>query len=194
VITVQMKRIEGRHSPLAYIQLALGALLAIEFVIPVMVLQAAAFRPGLPAGTIRTLDDLGWLLFVGAPSTAIVEAIVLGVAILQDRRREPVFPRWSGYLSIWCALLFAPGGIIVFFKHGPFGWNGLLTWWLGLTAFGIWLVAVTVLLLRAVRQQDREEREHGLDPGGTAPGLRLEQLSAEVASLRDELRRATAAG
>src|ERR1700722_19500436 len=47
VITVQMKRIEGRTSPLAYVQLALGALLAFEFVVPVMVLQAAAFRPEL---------------------------------------------------------------------------------------------------------------------------------------------------
>lgn len=157
VITVQMRRIEGPHSTLAYTELALGALLALEFVIPVMVLEAAAFRPDLPAATIRTLDDIGWLLFVGAPSTAIVQVIALGVAILQDRRDRPVFPRWGGYLSIAAAALFAPGGLVVFFKHGPFGWNGVLAWWLGLVAFGIWLVAITVLLLGAIRQQADEE-------------------------------------
>jgi len=190
VITVQMRRIEGRHTPLAYVQLALGALLALEFVIPVMVLQAAAFRPELSATTIRTLDDLGWLLFVGAPSTAALQAIALGIAILQDRRPDPVFPRWGGYLSIWCALLFTPGGIIVFFKHGPFGWNGLLTWWLGLTAFGIWLVAMTLLLLRAIAHQQREESTAA--PDGPADQQRVDQLAAEVAALREELRRVTA--
>jgi hypothetical protein len=195
VITVQMKRIEGRHSPLAYLQLALGALLVIEFIIPVMVLQAAAFRPELAATTIRTLDDLGWLLFVGAPSTAVVQAIIIGVAILQDQREKPVLPRWGGYLSIWAGLLFAPGGIIVFFKHGAFGWNGLATWWLGLSAFGIWLVAMTVLLLGAIRQQ-AEMGAAALPDGAT--GLRgsaddrIARLEAEVAALRAELRRISA--
>ena len=134
-----MRRIEGRHSTLAFVQLALGALLAI------------------------------------------------GAAILQDDRPRPVFPRWGGYLSIWCALLFAPGGVIVLFKHGPFGWNGLLTWWLGLTAFGIWLAAITVLLLRAIAQQ-RDEA-----PAVDLTTARLDALSAEVVALREELARATAA-
>jgi hypothetical protein len=182
-----MKRIEGRHSPLAYVQLALGALLVIEFIIPVMVLQAAAFRPdSLSATTIRTLDDLGWLLFVGTPCTAVLEAIVIGVVILQDDRAHTVFPRWGGYLSIWAGILFAPGGIIVFFKHGAFGWNGLATWWLGLTAFGVWLVAMTVLLLGAIRHQSGEDAA----PGDVGP--HLARLTAEVAALREELRRVTA--
>jgi hypothetical protein len=156
-ITVQMKRIEGRHSPLAYTQLALGALLAIEFIVPVIVLETAALRPSLSPETLRTLDDLGWLLFVGAPSTAVVQVIAFGLAILQDDRQMPVFPRWSGYASIAAALTFVPGGVIVFATHGAFAWNGALAWWLGLTAFGIWLVIITVLLLRAVRHQQAEE-------------------------------------
>lgn len=194
VITVQMKRIEGRHSPLAYLQLALGALLVIEFIIPVMVLQAAAFRPELAPATIRTLDDLGWLLFVGAPSTAVVQAIIIGVTILQDDRERTVFPRWGGYMSIWAGLLFIPGGIIVFFKHGAFGWNGLATWWLGLTAFGIWLVALTVLLLRAIRHQAEEEQGAltGSAVDGAGEDERVERLAAEVAALREELRRVSA--
>jgi hypothetical protein len=33
-ITVQMKRTEGRYSPLAYAQLALGAIFVLEFIVP----------------------------------------------------------------------------------------------------------------------------------------------------------------
>jgi hypothetical protein len=188
VITVQMQRIEGRHAPLAYTQLALGALLALEFIVPVVVLEAAAFRPGLAPGTLRTLDDLGWLLFVGAPSTAVLEVVAIGVAILQDDRSRPLFPRWGGWASIVAAALFAPGGVIVFAKQGAFGWNGALTWWLGLTAFGVWIVAMTVLLLRAIAGQANEESGPSAVTGEDLIARRqLEVLSAEVAALREQL-------
>lgn len=188
VTTVQMKRIEGPHSPLAYTQLALGALLAIEFIIPVGVLEAAAFHPGMSPATLHALDDVGWLLFVGAPSTAIVETIVIGVVILQDRRPQPVFPRWGAYASFICAALYIPGGLIVFFKTGPLAWNGAVAWWVGLSAFGVWLVLMTVLELRAIAAQQLEQQADGNDDGAS----RLDTLSAEVASLREQLQRVIA--
>jgi hypothetical protein len=137
---------------------------------------------------LHTLDDVGWLLFVGAPSTAIVETIVIGVAILQDHRPQPVFPRWGAYASFICAAMYIPGGLIVFFKHGALAWNGAVAWWVGLTAFGVWLVLMTVLELRAISAQQREP-----DAGGGDDDSRLDRLTAEVASLREQLQRVTAA-
>jgi len=49
----------------------------------------------------------------------------------------------------------------VFFKHGPFAWNGVLAWWIPLTMFFIWFVVMTVLLLRAIADDERQQKHAG---------------------------------
>ena len=160
-ISMQMRRIEGyRSSPLSYIQMIMGTLLVFEFIIPVELWQACLYRPSLDPEFTYRLNDLSWLFFVGVVSTAVVQTIAIGVAILQDKRTEPVFPRWVGYFNLWCAFLFMPGGLVPFFKDGPLAWNGLLAFWLVLTAFSLWLLVMSYALLKhAIPGQEREERE-----------------------------------
>jgi hypothetical protein len=63
-VSAQLRRIDGAET-LAQLQLILGALLTIEFLIPVMIWQAAAYRPdGDPEITAR-YNDLAWLVFLG---------------------------------------------------------------------------------------------------------------------------------
>jgi hypothetical protein len=160
VISVQMRRIEGPHSPLAFAQMLLGGLFVIEFIIPLMIWQAADYRPTLNPSMTYRLHDMGWLFFLGVVSTAVLQALLIAWAILRDRREHPIFPRWVAYTSVWCALLFMPGGLIVFFKSGPLDWRGLIAWWLLLVAFGIWVVMlVYTLLVHAIPHQEREARE-----------------------------------
>jgi hypothetical protein len=157
-ITTQLRRTEDRHHPLSTLQLALGAIFILEFIFPLMIWQAAAFRPLEDPAITHRLNDLGWLMFVGVVSTGVLEAIVIGVAILRDKRAEPVFPRWLGYLNLWCAFMFMPGGLCVFVKDGPFAFNGLLAWWLLLTAFAVWMISMSFGLLKyAIPSQVREE-------------------------------------
>jgi hypothetical protein len=89
-----------------------------------------------------------------APFCVLV--LATGVAILQDDADEPILPRWLGYLNVWCALLFAPAGLMPFFKTGPLDWRGLISLWLGFAAFGLWLVASSWTLDRAIRRQALE--------------------------------------
>jgi hypothetical protein len=195
VITVQMRRIEGPSSPMAYAQLALSALLIIEFIFPLYFLQAAAFRPDRSAETLQTYSDVAWLLFVGVVSTAVLEFILNGVAVLIDQRKEPIFPRWFGYLTLWCAIAFAPGSLCVFFLDGPFAWRGLFCWWIPLGAFGGWFAAATPVLLKVVTRQEQQEAgaPAAASPAGVNGGVDLdarrqvELLTAEVSALRSEL-------
>jgi hypothetical protein len=191
VISVQLKRIEGAGSPLAYLQMTAGALACLEFIFPVMIWQAAAFRPTRSPEAIQLLNDLGWLPFLGIVSTAIVQGIAIGIAILRDDRRTPIFPRWSGYFNIWAISLLAPGGFIVFFKTGPLAWNGILAWWLVLAAYFSWIVVNTVLLLRAINQQVHEDADAAQAPTDDRTRQNLD-LAAEVAALRAELARISA--
>lgn len=154
VIAVQMSRIEGKRPVLAITQVAQASLLSLEFIVPLMVWQTAAYRPSRERiDLIYMLNDMGWLMFVGVISSAVLQCATLGIVILMDKRDQPIFPRWSGYLSLWTATLLAPAGVVPLFKSGPFAWNGILGFWLVLAIFCIWVGATTWLLIVAIRRE-----------------------------------------
>jgi len=152
-VGVQMRRIEGRHSVLAFAQMIAGACLILEFLFPLLVWQTAAFRNERDAATVQTLNDLGWLPFLGIACTAVLQGVVIGILILRDKRSNPLFPRWGGYFNIWVVLMFAPASCVVLFHDGPLAWNGLISWWLALVTFFVWMVCLTWMLLRAINTQ-----------------------------------------
>jgi hypothetical protein len=158
VLGVQMRRIEGTFSPYTYTQLAAGAVLPLEFIFPVFFWQVAAYRPEEnDAKTVQMLNDMGWLPFVGLVGTAVVAALALGLVILRDHSGAPIFPRWSGYFSVWAALMFCPAGCIVFFKSGPFAWSGMIGFWVIFISFPAWMIVFTGLMLKAITAQERAE-------------------------------------
>jgi hypothetical protein len=156
-VAVVMRRIEGEIAPLSWLQVAFGALLVFEFLVPIMMWQAAAFRPlDHPEITYR-LNDLASITYVGLPTTGALQAVALGVVILRDRRAVPILPRWLAYLSFWAALGFLPGMLNPLARTGPFAWNGVLAWWLGLVIFGIWITGVIyAMLYQAVPRIENE--------------------------------------
>lgn len=179
VISTQMRRIEGKHSVLAGTQITSGAVLSLEFIIPFMVWLTAAYRPSLITPTIsRMLNDMGWLMFVCVISTVMVQIASIAFAVFLDKRENPIFPRWFGYLNAWVAILLAPAGLIAFFHHGAFTWRGLIGFFLPLTVYTIWMFATFAMLLRAVNNQTVEDDE--IDPGVE---LRLTALQAQLAAI-----------
>ncbi|GAA0617573.1 hypothetical protein GCM10009547_19800 [Sporichthya brevicatena] len=42
---------------------------------------------------------------------------------------------------------------LVFFKNGPFAWDGVFSWWAPATWFFIWFASMTVLTIRAINAQ-----------------------------------------
>ncbi len=60
-----------------------------------------------------------------------------------------------GYLSIWAALLSAPGFAAILFHSGPFAWSGLLVLWIPLLIFLVWWITLAVYLLKAIGQERR---------------------------------------
>ncbi|WP_354700209.1 hypothetical protein DSM112329_00474 [Paraconexibacter sp. AEG42_29] len=158
VISAQMRRIEGPRSVMAWTQLVSAGLLSLEFIIPLMIWQTAAYRvDSNSAEIIRMLNDMGWLMFVGVISSAVVEFGSIGVAILADERDSDVFPRWAGYFNLWVAVLIIPAGVVPFFKDGPFAWNGAFAFFLPLVVFAAWIVVMTVLLRRAIDTEAQQQ-------------------------------------
>ena len=188
MIAVQLEKIEGRSPVSAYCQMTLGGLLILELIIPLMILATAAFRPDRSESAIQTLNDLGWLMLVGVVSTGVVELAVIGFAILGDAGDNPVFPRWGAALNLLCALAFAGGALSICFTTGPFAWNGLVAYWIPVFAFGFWILGMSILLLRAVARDEKDEASvetgDGSDP---RPSWDIARLSAELTALRKEV-------
>jgi hypothetical protein len=156
-ITVQLKRIEGKSSVMAYTQLALGTAFVLVFVVPVVFWQAAAFRPeGSPEITQR-LNDLAWMSFLIPVPVITVQGLAITLAILSDRSSAPVFPRWVGWFNLWAQIIFLPGCLIPFFKHGILAWNGLLAFWIPVGVFTAWMIILSWALLRAISDEERQE-------------------------------------
>lgn len=155
-IAVQIKRIEGPWSPMAYTQMTSGAVGALLIVFPAFFLQAAAYRPDRSPEVVLFASDAAFLIFFGAACLIVVQALSLALAIFQDTRVEPVFPRWVAYFSVWTASILVLGSLDVFFKEGPFAWDGIVTFWLDFTAFGAWAVIVTVQLIRRIGDHEKD--------------------------------------
>jgi hypothetical protein len=152
--TIAYQLWQGReiHKLAAFIQVFFGTALMIEFVFPPMFLEAAAFRLGRSPDAVLALSDVGWLFYVGMVATFVVEMVLLGLLILQDDSTRPVFPKWLGYTNLVCAPISSLGGLCVFFQTGPFAWGGFLSFWVALASYGVWTIAMTVVLLRNIGQ------------------------------------------
>ena len=155
-ITMQMIRIEGRQPVLAYAQLGSGILGAVFLLLPGLLWSAAAFRPERAVEITQFVNDLSWIILLFTFSPAFVQLVCIGLAILGDKGKATVFPRWSGYVNLWVAVTFLPAALIPFFKSGPFAWDGLFGFWIPAGAFFAWLALMSVLLVQAIKQQKPE--------------------------------------
>ncbi|MHB8695633.1 MAG: hypothetical protein ACYDHH_30800 [Solirubrobacteraceae bacterium] len=150
LIAEHMRRIEGRIAPLASTQLVLGGIAVLLVSFPCFVWEAIAFRPLRDPQLMALLNDAAWLSFIGAFAPAMMQSLVIGIAVIGDRSERPVFPRWVAYFNFWAALLFIPGGIVFFAHRGPFAWNGIFPFWIPAAVFGAWFVVMFTALRGAI--------------------------------------------
>jgi len=59
----------------------------------------------------------------------VVQNISIGVAVIQDRSRNPVFPRWVAYFTSGSPHCFSPR-IPDVLQNRPLAYNGVLAFWI----------------------------------------------------------------
>ena len=153
LISYQLKRSDPHLAPLADVQLMCGVVLLMLFLIPELLLAVAVFRSDGSAQTTRTLNDLAWTTFVWTFSFPVVEYAAVGLAVLMDRSKLPLYPRWVGIAELILAVLFIPGAPTIWVMHGPFSWDGALAYWLVFAAFAVWVWLMFFCMLRAIDRQ-----------------------------------------
>jgi hypothetical protein len=158
-INAQTRRITGAPNVLFKLQSAAFASSVLLIAGPFMIWSTAAFRPETwSPETVQAFNDFGWVSFLWGWVPFVTWYMTTGVAILCDADRvDPVYPRWSGYLSLVMGLGQSSASFLIFTKTGPFAWDGIFSWWLPATEFFIWFVVITVLTTRAINEQYRAQ-------------------------------------
>jgi hypothetical protein len=160
LMATHVRRMEGSSfAPLFAVNLIGGAAGACAIFMPAMLLGAAAYRPDRSPEITQALNDLAWVPFIMNGPPAIAQAVSFGLAVLGDRSERPAFPRWLGFYNFWVAFCFLPACILVYFKHGPFAWNGLLSFWLAATVFGTYFIIMGVMFIRAATVVQGDARD-----------------------------------
>ena len=158
VLYAQLRRIEranGEPAFVSVIQVAAGGPLATcGMVIPFFMWATAAFRPDRDPDLILLLNDLGWISFVLPFTPFIAQNVAIAIGVLRDRQPRPLLPRWFGWLTLWVILTGVAAFLILFFKTGPFAWNGLIAFWIPLPLGWAYLLTMVILLLKAFRRDD----------------------------------------
>jgi hypothetical protein len=162
VIAVQMKRIEGRQSVLTYVQLGLGTLFVLLFMMAAIFWQTAAYRPLEDMIFTQRMNDLGWFMFLISVPVVTVQGLALSLVIFQDKR-QALFPRWFAWFNIWAQIIFLPGTVIPLFKSGPLAWNGIIAFWIPAAVYTVWMCLLTKLLLTAIKRPDPVGVDHEPD-------------------------------
>jgi hypothetical protein len=154
-IAAWTRRMERGVPILTYGSIAcIGGAIVIVELIP-MTWAAAAFRPDeVAVDTTRAFNDFAWFLFLFTWPPFSIWCALIAAAVFTDRNEVPVFPRWVGYFNVWAALLFVPGGLMAFFKTGPFAFNGAVTFYIPLSVFLIWMIVMTWAVLRAGKHDE----------------------------------------
>lgn len=148
-----------RPSPYALLQLVSGTVTVVCLMLPMQMMAVAAFRPERAGELTVLLNDLSWLLFITPIAPFVIQNITIGGGILSDR--DSLFPHWLGYLNLWVGFTFTFDVVAFAFHSGPMAWNGLLIFWLALTSYSIWLLAMGWGIHVALKKLESQRREGG---------------------------------
>jgi hypothetical protein len=156
LIAMQMKRMSvGSVWAYAYIAaLAVGALPGCIFA--AFSFLTAVGRPDLSPHIMVLLYDMGLLMFIGSLGCFATMYLVFALAILLDKNQ--IFPKWLAYVTIWQIVTEVLAAPVFIFKHGPFAWNGSISFWQGTAIFVVWEFCLVVMTRKAIKQQPLGER------------------------------------
>lgn len=155
VVGAQLYRHEKGLPIWSVLAVAGGCLMSIFVVLPPVFWGVAAFTPKRAPEITATMHELGVISFITTDQYYIFLWVAVAViSLLPNSVVCSPFPRWFGYFTAWLAIMFETGAIAFLFRTGPFAWNGLFTFWIPFSLFGLWIVMIVVLLFKSISAQE----------------------------------------
>lgn len=158
VIVVQMKRMATPSQVLAYSYLTAVVSGATLFALADLFWLIAAFRPERNPDLIMLLNDMAWITFIAPVGMLVVQNLCLALAIYLDAGPRPIFPRWVAAFNIVIAAAMTPAACAAVVRTGPLAWNGVVSFWLRIGSFVLYLVVMFFVAWTAIRREAEEQR------------------------------------
>lgn len=179
-ISVWTFRTEARFPVLTFTQLICVGCGLTFFVFDTLFWSVATFRAGEtdPAVT-QQMWDVGWFGFLCTITAYVAWAVAWCLGVLCNPPDHQVFPRWTAFVTLGSVMCWIPGLFTMFFKEGPFTYNGPTGMWLPIIEFFVWLIILDVYARKAVRRQEALSRQEGLERGpayGLYPPENIDEL------------------
>ena len=165
VLGIQVSRLE-RGRPVWSAMTAVGGIMATVFLtLPPFFFGVAAYTPGRAPEITATMHELGVLSLITTDQYFVFMWVAIVVICLTPSSvPNSPFPRWFGYFSAWATLMFEAGAIAFMPRVGPFAWNGMMTFCLPFSIYGVWMIVMVVLVLKALTKQAEEKANQVLAP------------------------------
>lgn len=154
-IVVFMRRMERGMPVLTYTSMANNGGGYVFFLLMPITWAALAFRPEtLDPALMQIANDYVWFVFILSWPPFALFMVYVALAVLGDRNRVPVFPRWVGFFNLWTAVLIIPAGLVEFYATGPFAYDGEVSFWFVWFVFFGWIMVMSAVTLRACKAED----------------------------------------
>ena len=154
VVTTFMRRMERGYPFLTYASIALVGGGYVFFLFIPMTWAVCAYRADeMDPQIIQFANDWVWFdwLFTWPPFA--IWFFVVAAAIFKDHNVPTLYPRWVAYFDLWCGVLIFPAALSVFWKDGPFAYNGILAFWFPVFIFFGEIIVMIVVSLQVINRQ-----------------------------------------
>lgn len=156
VISEEIRDIEGKPALLASIQWGGAVMLMMVFQFISLCWLLASYRQDISPEITQMLNDFCWFNWSMFIPIFSIQYLCMALAGFMDIRERPLWPRWAAWLNLWVAVTGAGGVLAVFFKKGPFAWNGIIGFWIPVIVFVIAMCVTAYLLHRRHRLEETQ--------------------------------------
>ena len=145
-----MRMSSGKMLAYAYIgAMGVGAIPGFQIILVCWL--TATFRPDRSPDILYLLYDLGMLSYNGSLGCFTAAYTVVAIAIMYDK--NGIFPKWFAYVTVWQIVTELLASQMWLYHSGAFAWNGLITLYIAIVIFGLWIVCFLALLRKAARRE-----------------------------------------
>ncbi|KAJ6035888.1 hypothetical protein N7540_000167 [Penicillium herquei] len=152
LITKQMRQIENVDPIVCDLQLVAAAAGTFTFILPAIFLALITYRDYGPELTLL-LSDLFWVTSVIQWPTFWLQSWCIAWAVLADKSPYPKMPKVVRIINFITGLSFTMATGLHTVYHGPFAWDGALTYWVPLGLFGVEMGIDCFFLIRNINAE-----------------------------------------
>jgi len=157
VVSRLMARVEGPEGTLSTVELLGGfATVIVTFGSCCAWLSAALDAGAKSPQDVKAVSDLAWMWFNPTLMVTFFQFVAFGIVFLRDSRPVPLMPRWLGWFSFAMAATLLGALFTPFFPRGPFAWDGLMPYYVGLGGYFLWIGVTCVQVFKAIGRIEEE--------------------------------------